>query len=110
MVAKSAAESELYGSVKASTEALGMLTLIEELSGELKARVHVDANAAKGIVERAGLDRVRHIDVNVLWIQEQAIRGKVPLHKVEGTRNQADLVTKHLDANKIQEHLERMSI
>ena len=76
LVAKSSAESELYGIVKASTEALGMLTLIEELGEELKARVHVDANAAKGIVERAGLDRVRHIDVNVLWIQEQAIKGE----------------------------------
>ena len=78
MIAKSSAESKLYGLVKAFTEALGMLTLIEELGEELRARVHVDANAAKGIVERAGLDRVRHIDVNVLWIQEQAIRGKGP--------------------------------
>ena len=46
----------------------------------------------------------------MLWFQEQAIRGKVTLHKVEGTRNQADLMTKHLDANKIQEHVDRMPI
>ena len=102
IVAKSSAESELYGIVKASCEALGILTLMGELGRETNARVHVDANAAKGIVERAGLDRVRHIDVNVLWLQEQEVRGKVPLHKVDGTENPADLMTKNLDAAKVQ--------
>ena len=36
LVAKSSAGSELYGIVKASTEALGMLTLFEELGEEFK--------------------------------------------------------------------------
>ena len=71
VVAKSSAESELYGIVKASCEALGTLTLMGELGQEMCSRVHVDATAAKGIAERTGLDKVRHIDVNVLWIQEQ---------------------------------------
>ena len=38
LIAKSSAESELYGIVKASCEALGTLTLVEELGKELKAR------------------------------------------------------------------------
>ena len=71
IIAKSSAEAELYGVVKASCEALGTLTLVEELGSESTARVHVDASAAKGIIERRGLDKVRHIDVNVLWLQEQ---------------------------------------
>ncbi len=75
----------------------------------MSARVHVDANAAKGIVERAGLDRVRHIDVNVRWLQEQEVKGKVPLHKVDGTKNPADLM-KNLDAKNIEEHLNRMYV
>jgi hypothetical protein len=87
IIAKSSAEAELYGVVKASCEALGTLTLMEELGSESTARVHVDASAAKGIIERRGLDKVRHIDVNVLWLQEQEIRGRVPLRKVDGTRN-----------------------
>ena len=110
VVAKSSAESELYGIVKASCEALGILTLMGELGREMDARVHVDANAAKGIVERAGLDRVRHIDVNVLWLQEQEVRGKVPLHKVNGTKTPADVMTKNLDAKNIEEHMNRMNV
>ena len=108
IIAKSRAEAELYG--VASCEALGTLTLMEELGSESTARVHVDASAAKGIIERRGLDKVRHIDVNVLWLQEQEIRGKVPLRKVDGTKNPADLMTKHLDAKKAEGHLERLGM
>ena len=39
------------------------MTLARELGNELKTRAHVDAAAAKGIVERSCLDKVRHIDV-----------------------------------------------
>lgn len=98
------------GIVKATCEALGTLTLIEELGGSMQAMVHVDASAAKSIVERAGLDKVRHIDVHVLWLQEQEIRGRAPLSKIPGTENPADLMTKHLDARKVGEHLTRMKV
>ena len=110
LIAKSSAESELYAVVKASTEALGMMTLAKELGDELKTRIHVDAAAAKGIVERTGLDKVRHIDVGVLWLQEQAARKRLPLHKIDGTQNPADLMTKHLCSNKIGDHVRRLRL
>ena len=47
LIAKNSAESELYGIVKASCEALGTVTLMEEMGKELNTRVHVDASAAK---------------------------------------------------------------
>ena len=68
--------------VKVSCEALGTLTFLEGLGADYKTRVHLDASAANGIIERTGLDRIRHIDVNVLWLQEQETRGKVPIEKV----------------------------
>ena len=100
----------MYGVVKASCEALGSLALAQELWQDMRAIMHVDAAAAKGIVERAGLDRVRHIDVNVLWLQEEEVRGRVPPSKIDGDRNPADLMTKHLDATKTATHLNRMSL
>ena len=110
IVAKSSAESELYRVVKASCEALGTLTLLEELGAEATARAHVDASAAKGIIERTGLDKIRHIDVNVLWLQEQEVSCRVPLRKIDGTKNPADLMTKHLEVKKIEGHLERLGL
>ena len=34
----------------------------------------------------------------------------MPLRKIDGTKNQADLMTKHLDAKKAEGHLERMGL
>ena len=91
LVAKSSGESELYGVVRATCEALGTLTLLEDLGRSFAARVHVDASTAKSMCERNGLDRVRHIDVNVLWLQEQQTRMRAPLHKINDKVNAADL-------------------
>ena len=71
VVAKSSGESELYGVVRASTEALGVSTLLGDFWLEgVCVRVGMGANAAMGIVQRNGLIKLRHVEVDVLWIQE----------------------------------------
>ena len=109
-MAKSSAESELYALVRASCEALGAHTLMDELGEEVKVRVHVDATAAKAIAERSGLDKLRHIDVNILWIQEQEARDRLPLVKVSGKINPADLMTKYVEGELIKSHMKTMNI
>ena len=52
IIAKSSGDSELYGVIKGTSEGLGLVTLAGDLGMELKTRVHVDATAAKGMVER----------------------------------------------------------
>ena len=81
VIAKSSAESELYSVVKGATEALGLITLNTDLGSSKKARLNLDATAAKGILERQGISKVRHIDVNVLWLQQQTARKIIPLIK-----------------------------
>ena len=109
IIAKSSAEAELYGVVRGATEALGMCTLIKDLGGEeLQIELHLDATAAKGIIERRGLSKVRHVDVNVLWLQETCARRAIPLNKVPGEENCADLMTKHLSAKVIDKNVLKM--
>ena len=64
--------------------------------------MHFDATAAKGTIERRGLNKVRHIETDVLWLQEQEARRILPLTKVLGTETLADLMTKNLTAGAIQ--------
>ena len=71
----------------------------------LAVYVHTDAEAAKGIASRTGLGRLRHISVHYLWVQERVKNGDISLKKVKGTSNPADLLTKHLDANKIKTYM-----
>ena len=66
IIAKSSAEAELYGVVLGATEGLGMCSLMGDLGRKMLIRMNLDAAAAKGIIERRGLSKVFHIDVNVL--------------------------------------------
>ena len=67
-IAKSSAESELYGIVRTTCESLGLITLMEDLGAEGTVRLHMDATAAQGVIDRHGISKIRHLDVNVLWI------------------------------------------
>ena len=111
VIAKSSGESELYGVVRASTETLGISTLMEDfgLAG-VRARVGLDANAAMGIVQRRGLNKLRHVEVDVLWIQEQQARRLLPLRKVAGPRNPSDMMTKNVPVAAMEVYLEQLSL
>ena len=85
--AQSSAESELLAIVKAAKEAFGMISLAADVGTDLTARIHVDASAALGILERRGVGRVRHLAVGALWLQEQALRRAVEFMKVMGPSN-----------------------
>ena len=110
VVAKSSAESELYSVVKGATEGLGLITLCRDLGAEVGVRLNLDAIAAKGILERQGISKVRHIDVAVLWLQQQVEKKIVPLIKVDGSVNCSDLVTKHLATHVQRRDVEAMQL
>ena len=110
LIAKSSGEAELYAVVKGAAEAIGMSTLARDLGRRVGIQLHIDALAAKGMIERKGLSKVRHLDVNVLWLQEQCARKILPVTKVPGEDNMADLMTKHLGAAKIKKNIESMKM
>ena len=110
MIAKSSGESELYGVIKGSSDALGLVTLAKDLGMEIDTRVHVDATAAKGIVERRGISQVRHIEVDHLWIQEQEAWRMLPIGKVDGGDNPSDLMSKNLVIELAKKLMETMGI
>lgn len=104
LVAASPAEAELYASVRAACEALGVQTQLKDLGQDMDAKVHIDASAAKSIIEREGHAKIRHIDTHVLWIQEQEAHRTLPLCKILGSMNPADLMTRQ-DINNNMEAL-----
>ena len=111
ILAKSSAGSELYGVVKGACEGLGVSTLLKDVGeSDPKVRMHMDASAAKGIIERKGLNKIRHIDVDVLWLQEQQARRLLPLEKVLRTDNVAELMTKNLPAATIDRYIDMMGL
>ena len=70
--------------------------------------LELDATADKGILDRTGLAKLKHINVNCLWLQEQCAKTCVPLVKIPGEHNSADLMTKHLIMLTIKRHIESL--
>ncbi len=70
--------------------------------------VLVYSSAAIGIVRRIGLGKLRHIEVQGLWLQEVVRKGIIRIVRVAGELNDADLGTKPLHREAIERILHRM--
>ena len=105
LVALSSAEAELYATVKASSESIGIQALLKDWGIKARADIMGDASACLALINRRGLGKARHIDTNFLWVQDKAVTDELRFKKILGKDNPADLLTKYLDADTIERHL-----
>ena len=92
--------------MKGSSVGLGARSVLRDLGHKVRVCVMTDSSAAKGMASRKGLGKVRHVEVNQLWVQQKVGSGELELSKVEGVNNLADALTKHVEHEGIQKHLE----
>ena len=104
VVALSSGEAELYSLTKGAAQTLGLMSLARDLGVTASGRLHTDANAALGIIQREGLGKLRHLNVQYLWIQDRIRGGELQACKVPGRNNPADLMTKHVPAVDVLRH------
>ena len=96
--------------VRATSEGLGMIAIMEEFQIECDLTVKSDAIAAIGIVKRQGLGRVRHLAVADLWVQQRAKAGEVNYCKLDGKKNTSDIMTKAVDGDLIKRHMQTLGL
>jgi hypothetical protein len=65
-LATSSGEAEFYAAARAAAEGLGIKAIMEDMGYEVDVIVHVDSTSAKSISSRAGLGKVRHMEVRLL--------------------------------------------
>ena len=65
-IALSSAEAELYALTKGAAQGLGMMSLLSDFGVAVSVTIHTDASAAIGIVRRAGLGKLRHLNLRTL--------------------------------------------
>ena len=109
VVSLSSGESEYYGIVRGAAQGFGMKSMWDDLGVAVKLVVNTDASAARGIAMRKGLGKVRHIEVNQLWVQDRVQRGELEIRKVSTNVNLADVLTKYVDRSLIDRHSVGMS-
>ncbi len=96
VVALSSGEAEYYGVVMGGSVLLGAIGMAKDLGTEANGRIYTDSSAAKGISNRSGLGKTRHIHTNYLWIQEHLHNKDFQLLKVGTNDNVGDLFSKYV--------------
>ena len=111
-VALSSAEAEFYAMIEAVIRAKGVSHVMVELGFDVQQelQLHTDSSAAKSFVPRKGLGKMKHLEIRDLWLQREVSLGKVVVNKVDGKKNPADLLTKYLRKEEIEERLQLMGI
>ena len=102
-IALSSGESEFYAMSLGC--AAGMLAFnclnamdLVHLTTTGKPEIYSDSSAARGLVKRSGVGRIKHLETRHLWSQECLRLKLFGLNTVDATMNTADLGTKYLSA------------
>ena len=115
VVALSSGEAEYYAIVNGSSKGMGVRSMLNDWDVQCSLNtkysseeitINTDSSAAKGICQRRGLGKVRHIEVNELWVQDHVLKGSIKVYKVPGTENSSDALTKYVDQAHIAFHLQ----
>ena len=81
-------------------------------AAELKAivRVGTDSSAIAGITQRVCAERVRHLEVKVLWIQEKVRSHELQISRVKSEDNRTDLLKRLLDPERHHKLIELLPL
>jgi hypothetical protein len=102
LVATSSGVAEFYAQVRGAALGIQNQNIMKQCDLNLEVQLGCDASAARGMMQKQGGGRVKHIDIKYLWIQQFIRDGKLKVFKVDTTLNTADLGTKFHPANTLK--------
>ena len=109
-IALSSGEAEYAALVKAAGIMLGFRNMLRDAGADASLSLECDSSAAIGVASRNGLGKLRHLDVHLLWLQQHIRNRTVTLIKVEGPKNVADVLTKHVKREVLDEHVRALRL
>ena len=110
VISLSSAEAELHGLTKCASEGLAAKKMGEESFMNIPMRLLTDSSAAKGIIMRNSVEKVKHLEVKCLWVQERESAGDFVCIKVPQLENCSGLLTHHYSESEARLHLTRMGL
>ena len=92
-IALSSSEAELNAALKVAVEGLNAQRLAAAVGDQLTLELKTDASAARGVILRQGVGKVRHLQVKQLWLQENIAAGELTIVMIPRVENCADALT-----------------
>ena len=87
---------------------MGLQSLLRDWGLELKLEVLSDSSAARGMSQRQGLGKMRHVQTRYLWVQERVKEGHMKVLPVRGKNNPAEVLTKAVSGKLRSKHLKTL--
>ena len=88
---------------------LSMRSMMKDWGIALAVKLLTDSSAAKGVTDRLGLGKLRHIQTRYLWLQERVHAKHLSVEKVPGQHNVADILTKSTSAEVLERHMKSLN-
>ena len=98
-------EAEYYAALKGACDAVGFQSMLKDLGLKATVTLFADSSAARGIIHRERLGKLRRLETRYLWLQAAVKNKRLQARKALGTENPADLLTTHLGAADMLKHL-----
>ena len=110
VIALSSGEAEYDAALKGASQVLGFQSMLKDIGLHTKVTLFNDSSATRGIIHRAGLGKLRHLETGYLWLQAAVAKKRLQVRKVNGAENPADLFTKYLSSADMWKHLHFMQM
>ena len=79
--------------------------MLKDIGLHASVTLYSDSSAARGIIHRVGLGKLRHLETGYLWLQAAVAKKWLQVRKVNGPENPADLFTKYLTNADMWKHM-----
>ena len=96
VVVRSSGEAECYAAVKGAAEGMTLQLKLGDLGLNVTVEVHTDSRGCRRICNRRGLEKLRHVEVVLLWLQQHVQSRMVIIRRIAGSVIPADQFTKYL--------------
>ena len=102
-VSLSSGDAEYYAGASAASNSI-LLQEAEKFLTRKSCKVHLcmDSSAARGIITKQGVGRVKHLQIKTLFLQDLHKQGTISVHSVGTKENAADTGTKPFSAKRIE--------
>ena len=103
IVSLSSAESEMYAAASGACDAVLIVGILSWMFDSFfQICLYLDSAAARGIINRRGVGKVRHLSCRSLWLQGRMADGSMIVSPVSGLKNPADIGAKRLNVQRMK--------
>ena len=102
VIALSSAERELHSMVSGCSDAIFIKRCLQFLVPESIEHIHwVDNSAARQLVARQGVEKIRHLSGKILWIQALVLQSELTVGQIPTEWNRSDIGTKAVEKGRL---------